>query len=116
MSNIVHIEKQNQELLSSFFKNLDSFSQTIVPHSEKPLVRHNETNQMTYVSEGEGYVLIEDKKSYILKGDLIFISKGNTHSFATNSKLGLLHYHWPKELLGNDREVIENCFSGWNDL
>jgi mannose-6-phosphate isomerase-like protein (cupin superfamily) len=116
MNNIININSQLNEMFYSFLENLNAISQIITPDSDKPLVRHNKMDQLSYVVEGKGYVATGNETQTIKKGDLVFIPKTTAHSFlVTNDTMELLHYHWPKEFMDNDREILENLFMGWGN-
>lgn len=85
----------------------DSFlEQELSAHSEKPLVVHEKTNQVTFVKCGRGKVILNEEIINIEKGDLIFIKKNVPHSFLTKRNIILLHKHQPVEN-GNDRVVLK---------
>ncbi|TBX05620.1 cupin domain-containing protein [Clostridium perfringens] len=103
--------------LRSFFEKIFLLNkgevQILTENSKKPLVVHKKTEQITYVYEGCGLVFLNNKKIDINEGNLILISKGTEHSFVCNEgKLNLIHFHYPKDNIEKDIEILLENIKG----
>ena len=105
-------DKNMRKILSTMLNDkvlYEKYYQVLTPNDLKPLVKHIKTNQLTFVLNGDGQVVIDDEFIDIKKDDVVYIQKNSTHSFIANSnKLELFHIHLPYEFIENDREVIKN--------
>lgn len=81
---------------------------SLKPEDNSPTVVHKKTNQLTFVIEGNGIVVLNGKTEYIEKGKCVIVNAGTLHQFkATSDKLTLFHIHIPDEGRDNDRYIIE---------
>lgn len=112
---ILKISKKLQQGILELFKEFENDFQVLSKCSERPLVVHCNTRQLSYVTEGKGYVAINGVVSKIEKGDLVIIDKNSTHSFiCDNEEIKLMHIHWPKNGVDFDRKVIYECYPLWD--
>lgn len=113
--NILKIPVESQMLFENFVQILGGIEQVITSDTAKPLVIHYQTNQATYVKNGNGYIALSGKIRSISQGDFILIEKGISHSFMVEeSEMNLVHFHWPIEKLESDRNVITEHFEEWD--
>lgn len=95
-----------------FFLSINAERQVLCENDKAPLVRHDFTNQITYVLKGEGIGMFGDEIRELSEGDIIMIPLCTQHSFkSTNKTMELLHYHWPKDRLDTDRTIIKDDIS-----
>lgn len=77
--------------------------------SPRPVVVHEMTDQITFVSKGRGIARLNGEWIALSEGDVVMIGKGTSHAFicASNSQdLELLHVHHPAENVDNDRIIL----------
>ncbi len=99
--------KKAYELLENYEKK-GRYYHTLTPQDNSPIVVHKRTNQLTYVIEGDGTVVVNGQVKDIHKGMTIFVEAGNTHQFTAKSdSLVLFHIHIPDEGRETDRFIIE---------
>lgn len=106
-------EKMCDVLLSMLEDKLikEKYYQVLTPKDLKPIVKHLKTNQLTFVLDGEGKVVVNDEILEIKANDVVYIPKNSTHSFiAFSDELKLFHIHLPYEYIESDREVIKRDF------
>ncbi|MBE6051252.1 MAG: cupin domain-containing protein [Clostridium sp.] len=112
---VLKIAEDMRQAVIELFKDMENDAQTLSKDSEKPLVVHHDTKQMSYVVKGQGYVAVNDNILKIIEGDLIIIDKKSTHSFiCSEGDIELMHIHWPKANVDLDREVINDYYSAWD--
>lgn len=106
--------KEENNLLGSVIADLLKLStnnileQNIDKESDRPIVIHERVHQVSYVVEGEGFVLIDNKTMKICKDNLIIIEKEQEHSFFTETKLILRHFYCPYECFDlADRIIVK---------
>jgi len=101
-------EKQLKEFGNSILDFLDSSqnAQRLDRDSEKPIVKHMYTHQLTCVKDGEGWAFVGGNVMPINKGDIVFVSKGREHSFFTSDKITLFHMYWPMDHFDEKDRVI----------
>ena len=86
------------------------YIQTLKKDSERPLVVHNKTGQITVVLNGRGIVSDGEKRFDIVKTNIILINSKCPHSFFTDEKLQLMHIHIPATTIKEDREILIEYF------
>lgn len=126
---IIYLPPEMRELFSKFMENSNQvLSQVLTPESEKPVVIHYRTRQMTYVMKGQGYTFLDNHIYPIREGDIVFIDQNTSHSFASNkTELYLFHWHLPNDTCVEDRTILQeecrelqkiltldNVFESWN--
>lgn len=98
---------------NQFFLSINAERQKLSENDEAPLVKHNLTNQITYVAKGEGIGMFGDEIRTFSEGDVIMIPLSTPHSFKSRGKtMELLHYHWPQDHLETDRTILRDDISG----
>lgn len=112
---VIRIEKGTQSMFLDFLSSLNLENiQVLTSESEKPLVIHYQTKQMTYVKRGNGYAVCDGELFEITEGDLLLLDKGVSHSFlASKGDIHLIHWHWPKENILTDRVILEEYYCEW---
>lgn len=81
---------------------------TLSPSDNSPVVVHKSTNQITYILNGNGKVVLNSKAKRIKKGDIVLINAGVTHQFfAKSAELTLFHIHLPDEGRDSDRFIVQ---------
>lgn len=106
---VLKIMESLQDTFVNLLEKSDTESQILYPGSDKPLVRHQYTQQITYVKDGRGLTCLNGECIGINKGDLITMEAQTSHSFlAQSEELHLIHWHWPKDKLEEDREILES--------
>lgn len=96
-----------QQFKNQFFLSIGAENQKLTENAAAPLVKHDLTNQITFVAQGEGVGIIGDEIRCFSEGDVIMIPLKTPHSFkCKGKKLELLHYHWPKDFLETDRTIL----------
>nr|WP_295306046.1 cupin domain-containing protein [uncultured Blautia sp.] len=99
---------QNSYLLLQGYVKGGRYFHKLTPLDNSPTVVHKQTNQLTYVIEGEGVVTLNGKSEKIKKDSAVFIEAGTTHRFnAVSDNLILFHIHVPDEGREKDRYIIE---------
>lgn len=102
---IITINKNLRKILKLLFKS--NGERLVLKYSDKnPLVYHKKTEQITYISKGEGIAILDNQKINIYEGQVIIIPKKTQHSFKSiTSSLVTYHIHWPKDYLDTDRYI-----------
>lgn len=99
--------KKSYELLGEYEKK-GRYYHTLTLDDNSPIVVHKKTNQLTYVIEGEGTVVLNGKAEDIHQGKAIFVEAGTAHQFiAKSNNLVLFHIHIPDEGHDVDRYIVE---------
>lgn len=105
---ILHIMESLQTTFVNLLEKSDTESQILYPESDKPLVQHQFTQQITYVKEGQGVTCLDGECIPINKGDLLTMEAKTPHSFwAKSEELHLIHWHWPNDKIEEDREILK---------
>ncbi len=68
--------------------NSDSLVSSFVIFIKKEVKAHKHVthSEHVYILDGEGEMMVSDKKMSVKKGDMIFIPKGTVHSLTVTSK------------------------------
>ena len=103
----------NKWFINQFFLSINAERQELSENDEAPLVKHDLTNQITYVVKGEGIGMFGDEIRALSEGDVIMIPLSTPHSFKSKSKtMEMRHYHWPQDHLETDRIILRDDISG----
>lgn len=95
------------KLMQTFEKG-KRYYHTLTKEDNSPVVIRNNTDQITYVVEGNGTVFLNGNSQNIETGDTILIESGTTIRFvATSDKLTLFHLHIPDTNREDDRQILE---------
>ncbi len=90
--------------------NSDSLVSSFVIFIKKEVKAHKHVthSEHIYILDGEGEMMVGDKKMSVKKGDMIFIPKGTIHSLSVTSKtpVKVLSVQAPM-FDGKDRVMIE---------
>lgn len=102
-----------QYILSSYkllqeYDKRGRYYHSLTPKDNSPVVVHKKTNQLTYIVDGEGIVVLNGEEKRITAGNCVFVEAGMTHQFkAYGDELTLFHIHIPDEGRDNDRFLVE---------
>ncbi len=102
------IMPEMREMFCEIFNLQQIPIQILTDESERPLVIHHQTKQITYVLKGQGKIYLDADIHYISEGNLILIDQNTPHSFAGyDEELQLVHWHWPENQVDTDRNVLK---------
>lgn len=105
---ILKINKNAIKNIEELFK-LNGEIMILTKNSDKPLVFHKQTNQMSFVISGNGIVYLNNEKFEVKNGDLIIIPIMTKHSFvAISNEFKLGYIHWPLDYIKEDRFIDKN--------
>lgn len=109
---------QDENLKNIVFSMLDDeiikekYYQVLTKSSDKPVVKHKKTNQITIVLKGSGLAVINNEKINFNENDILYIAKNNSHCFISKSdKIELFHIHLPYEFIETDREILKDNYN-----
>lgn len=106
---IINIVEPMRSMVEEIFKTYNKCIQVLNNESDKPLVIHSNTKQMTYVLDGKGHVIVDYDIYEIGQGDLVLLEEKQSHSFiCTEGEMQLLHLHFPENNVENDRIVLKD--------
>jgi mannose-6-phosphate isomerase-like protein (cupin superfamily) len=108
MHKLVSNEPETAAALAAMLRELGEPEQILTVESPRPLVVHRVMGQLTLVLGGHGLVSLDGDVKSLQQGDLLILAPGCEHSFAAlDGALHLAHWHWPHELLDEDRTVLD---------
>lgn len=99
-------EKENRLIIENLLNKIGE-RQFLSRGDDYYTVMHQQTNQITYVVNGKGKIILNNKQYEAFEGLFVIIPKGVTHSFIVESNnMELLHFHTPNEYIESDIVVI----------
>lgn len=115
---MIKLNEEETIILENMLRKLDAEEQILTRKSEKPLVHHNEHEQLSLIIGGHGYAQKNDKVYDVERGSLLLLNKLDKHSFLAkeNDELKLLHLHTNRIYGEEDRNIDEEISSKWLDL
>ncbi len=112
---MINLSEEETIILENMLRKLNAEEQELTNKSEKPLVHHEDHEQLSLIIDGSGYAQKNDTVYNVKRGCLILLNKFDKHSFMAkdNNKLKILHLHTDKIYGEEDRNIDEVVSSKW---